>query len=60
MATSVYSAGARYERDAFRDYLRRFMKRMESGSEYDTVREVLAWVLKRQARYNKKPKGLGK
>jgi len=54
---SIYSAGARYERDALRDYLRRKMKRYGGLFGFS---ETLSWVLDRKKRYDKKPKGLGK
>jgi hypothetical protein len=50
------SAGARLERAAFRAYLRRLLKHQDSPS----LQSALAWVLKRQARYDRKAGGLGK
>lgn len=49
-----FSAGARYERKVFRAHLRRALLR---GG---TLASALAYVLSRQARYDKKPGGLGK
>lgn len=51
------SAGARLERKAFRAYLRR---RMGSTTQAGELAAVLAWVLARQARYDKRGGGLGK
>jgi hypothetical protein len=55
------SAGARAERKAFRDYLRRQIK---SDSVFDdpqaALEAVLTWVLKRQERYDKATGGLGR
>jgi hypothetical protein len=53
----VKSEGARYERAAFRNYLRRKLK-TEYGLENAILREVLNWVLSRQKRYDRKPGGL--
>jgi hypothetical protein len=48
------SAGARLERKAFREYLRRLLKR---GAAVN-LETALGWVLKREARYNPKRGGL--
>lgn len=55
-----YSAGARYERAAFRSYVRRRIRRWEDQSEVVAaeLEEVEAWILKRQSRYDKRPGGL--
>jgi hypothetical protein len=48
------SAGARLERKACREYLRRLFTRTQS----DDVQQALAWVLKREKRYDRRPGGL--
>lgn len=68
-----YSAGARYERKAFRSVLRRRLKSTqeffdvadesgESGSDpnpvYAAYKELLDWVLKREKRYDSDKGGL--
>lgn len=53
------SAGARLERKAFRDYLRRQL-RTASDSSSIGLTAVLNWVLARQARYDKRGGGLGR
>lgn len=58
---SIYSAGARCERDAFRRYLRRLNKNEWDGTPMRSMLgKILVWVLARKKRYDKKPKGLGK
>lgn len=54
------SEGARLERRAMRDYLRRRMKCPECQPFYGFISETLAWVLRRQQRYDGKAGGLGK
>ncbi len=49
------SAGAREERKSFRGYIRRAINRRPMP----TLEDVLAWVLKRQERYDKQSGGLG-
>ena len=52
------SEGARYERKAFREYLRR---KIDDGNLDDAgteLQNVLDWVLGRQKRYGKKEGGL--
>ncbi len=59
-ANPLFSAGARYERAAFRDYLRgKIVKCLDTLSE-DAFKVTLRWILERQKRYDKKPGGLGK
>ncbi len=56
-ADPLRSEGARLERKAVREYLRRKLARM--GKEHDgSVNEVLAWMLAREKRYSKRPGGL--
>lgn len=59
-----YSAGARTERAAMRNYLRRKVKKTSAVADGTSgarvLSEALDWVLKRQQRYDKRPKGLGK
>lgn len=50
------SAGARLERKAFRDYLRRQLKATGSGD----IQRALDWVMKRESRYGPKVGGLGR
>jgi hypothetical protein len=58
-ASQEYSAGARYERAALRMYLERMIRTRElRGSFRAEYREILAWVLRRQKRYAKRPGGL--
>ena len=54
------SEGARVERAAFRAYLRRLLKRLESSTMgvTDVAQDALHWVLMRQKRYAKRPGGL--
>ena len=62
-ADPKYSAGARMERKAFRDYLRRQIKlRSTDGASVEaiTLNTVLFFVLGRQRRYDPKPGGLGR
>lgn len=51
------SAGARVERKAFREYVRRLIA--ASGPQIDGEK-VVAWILKRQQRYDGKAGGLGR
>jgi hypothetical protein len=51
------SAGARLERRAIRDKLRREMRATKPRS---ALADLLAWVLKRQQRYDGRKGGLGK
>jgi hypothetical protein len=53
-----FSAGARYERQAVREYFTRKMKRTQNRDEADLVASMLRWVRTRQARYDKRPGGL--
>lgn len=59
-----YSAGARTERAAMRNYLRRKLRHTsavaDGTSAARVLSEALQWVLTRQARYDRKPRGLGK
>lgn len=57
-ADPKYSAGAREERRAFRNYLRRQLKK--SPPPAGILLNAIEWVLKRQQRYDKRAKGLGK
>jgi hypothetical protein len=61
VANPLKSAGARLERKSLRTYLRR---KIASGQlalvEEETYKAVLDWVMKRQARYDKRVGGLGK
>ncbi len=52
------SAGARYERAAFRAYLRRKLNALGEGAEASSLGPVLEWVLQRQQRYDKRAGGL--
>lgn len=54
------SAGARAERKAFRDYLRRQIKGNFSSGDKALLNEILNWVLKRQQRYDTQTGGLGR
>lgn len=62
MPKPEFSAGARCERKAFREYLRRRIKPKDSqrGTPEDisTLESVLMWVKGRQSRYDKKEGGL--
>lgn len=61
MADQKYSAGARTERQAVRNYLRRQVSiHGTNRAEGRVLQGALAWVLTRQKRYDKKPGGLGK
>lgn len=51
------SAGARTERKAFRQYLTRLKR---TNYDLPLVEQILAWVLSRQARYDRRRGGLGK
>ena len=61
-----FSAGARLERRSYREYLRREMAaispymRNSNNLYYLALSRSLSWVMKRQARYDKKKGGLGK
>ena len=65
-ASPAFSKGACYERDSFRDFLRREMKKIQlldseaSHVRFETTKRYLVWVLARQRRYEKKPGGLGR
>lgn len=57
------SAGARLERKATRAHLRSVIRQLETGvalSPVAVVRGILDWTLKRSARYDKAPGGLGR
>ena len=63
MAEHAVSEGARYERAAFRGYLRRQIKKCNTAGESTTAAalvEVLHWTLKRQERYDPRKGGLGR
>jgi len=62
MADHAKSEGARYERKAVREYLRRQIKKSAAHSVGwpDALNEALQWILKRQERYEKKAGGLGR
>lgn len=53
------SAGARLERNSFRNYLRRELKKLPLGDQ-NQLRVALAWVDARRSRYDRKVGGLGK
>ena len=55
--TPATSEGARYERAALRSMLRGRLRKA-IAADADVYRDVLDWVLKRQARYEKRPGGL--
>ena len=60
-ADPKFSEGARAERKAFRDKLRRELKHYsELEEEGQILGELLQWVMDRQKRYDPKPGGLGK
>ena len=60
-ADPKFSEGARLERDAMRDYLRRKIKKLwDNTSERETLEGALNWLLARQKRYDKQEGGLGK
>lgn len=60
-ADQKYSAGARAERATMRAYLRRQVSIHGTNDPAGQVlHAALEWVLKRQARYDKKPGGLGR
>ncbi len=54
-ADPLKSEGARLERKAVRAYLRRLIKNPPPTPPIETV---LAWILKREARYSKRTGGL--
>lgn len=54
------SLGAREERAAFREMLRRRIKRCHDNDARRAFEDALAWVMGRQARYDAAPGGLGK
>lgn len=56
--TPAKSEGARYERAALRNYLRREIQKAKYDLSKMALQEVLGWVLTRQKRYDKKPGGL--
>ena len=56
-----FSAGARLERKAILAHVRRVLKSFTvAGDADDVLLKLESWVLKRQARYDKQPGGLGK
>ena len=59
-ADPKFSAGARLERKAMREYLHRRIKRTADPYMLDEIQIIIRWVLKRQARYDRKAGGLGK
>jgi hypothetical protein len=60
-ADPKFSEGARAERKAFRDKLRRELKNYSELEEEGQILGVLLqWILARQKRYDKVPGGLGK
>jgi hypothetical protein len=59
-ADPKFSEGARMERKAFRDRLRRSLKDTLTPPAQAVLQEELDWVLSRQKRYDSKPGGLGK
>lgn len=54
-----FSAGARLERKAILAHVRRLIRMPQDLVVTDLVM-LESWLLKRQARYNQKPGGLGK
>lgn len=59
-AEQAFSEGARYERAAIRQYLRRRLRDMNTLNITGEIHTVIEWVLARQKRYDKHPGGLGK
>jgi hypothetical protein len=58
-ADPKFSAGARYERKAFRERLRRMANAHADGSiERAVYEKEVAWVIARQQRYDKRRRGL--
>lgn len=59
MTDPKFSAGARLERKAFRDYLRRQLaKSSAAGNPARAWEKAIEWVLARQQRYDKREGGL--
>lgn len=57
--TPAHSEGARLERRAFRNMLRRRLSSaLKTASGTDAYQDTLDWVLARQKRYDKKAGGL--
>lgn len=60
-ADPMKSAGARAERKAVLAYVRRVKNSAaKAGISNATAESIEAWLLGRQARYDKRPGGLGK
>jgi len=57
MTKEAFSAGARYERAALRNMLRRRMRRVATLYQ-PAYAEIIDWVLARQKRYDKRKGGL--
>lgn len=55
-----FSAGARLERKAFTAYLRRYANKPQTAADGTVAAQILSWVLRREARYSKRPGGLGR
>lgn len=60
MADHAKSEGARYERAAYRNRLRRQIKRAVMTDDAKVLQTELDWVLARKSRYEKVPGGLGR
>lgn len=58
-ADPKFSQGARLERSAFRNMLRRRLTHLSLGDQNE-VRRALAWVDQRRLRYDRAKGGLGK
>jgi hypothetical protein len=59
-ADPARSDGARYERAATRNRLRRQITRAVVTADAQVLQRELDWVLSRQSRYDKAPGGLGR
>jgi ribonuclease P protein component len=60
MVDHAKSEGARYERAAFRNRLRRQIRKALMTDEREVLQTELDWVLSRQTRYDARPGGLGR
>lgn len=60
MKARTYTAGANAERDAIKAHVKRVAARIGNSITKDVLLALVAWLLQRDERYNKKSKGVGK
>lgn len=60
MKTRTYTAGANAERTSILAHVRRLNARYETTPPDDVLFRLIGWLLKRNERYNRKTRGVGR